>query len=963
METRACVDFDHIVIGSGLAGLSSALRLADNGRVALVTKQQINDCNTRYAQGGIACVMDVADSFPEHVADTIDAGRRLCDKKVVKQIVEAGPAVIKELIELGAKFTTRGDLGLEDGNEEFDLGKEGGHKKRRVLHAGDITGAEVQRILAESCCKHPNITLLDSHIAIDLITTKRLALPGDDRCLGVYVLDRTTNTVKTLRAYSTTIATGGSGKVYLYTSNPDIACGGGIAMCYRANVPIANMEFFQFHPTILYHPQMRSFLISEAVRGEGAVLQRKTADGNYVEFMDSYHEMGSLAPRDVVARAIDHEMKRSGADCVFLDITHHDEATLKRRFPNIFAECLKAGINMAEERIPVVPAAHYQCGGVKTDINGFTGINGLYAVGEVACTGLHGANRLASNSLLEALVIAKFSANDIIAKNSDRHPELPVCDIPLWSCGGATDSDELVVLSHNWDEIRRFMWDYVGIVRTNKRLERAKARIKFIRKEIEKFYWDFLVTADLIELRNIASVAEIIIDSAMSRKESRGLHYNADYPELNPELDCVDTIIQYNKDKKNTDKMKNNLKVASYITEIVNRLQQAGYEAYIVGGAIRDLMLKRIPKDYDLSTSATPEQVKKVFGGRRARIIGRRFKLVHLYHGREIIEISTFRSTPSKTGRPKLEKFDKMPEKMIFHDNEYGTAKEDAFRRDFTVNALFFDPVAGKIIDHTGKGLNDIRDGIVRVIGDAELRFEEDPVRLLRALKLVGQYDFKLCEHSEKALRNSIELLSHASESRLSLELEKILKGTYCERIFTAFQQYGLLKYFLPNLAKEWDSTAAQYAMKLLAIRNKRIATGKYRDSISMAMACMSLPFVEQNNGSEMGNLWEYQYETTPELIYRSIKQIFAPHNMIKRLNYSAQKMLQLQTSLLDPEQGERVIRQKGYAHARELMIIQHEVVGNFAGIIERWPKKVSPPHRPPFNNNRRRKPRRPNSK
>jgi L-aspartate oxidase len=545
METSVCVDFDHIIIGSGLAGLSSALRLADNGRVALITKQKIDDCNTRYAQGGIACVMDASDSFSEHVNDTLNAGGRLCDEKIVRQIVEAGPEAINELIELGAHFTTRGELGLQDHKSEFDLGKEGGHKKRRVLHTGDITGAEIQRVLSESCNNHPNITLLENHIAIDLITTHRLGLDGDNACLGAYVLDSTTKSIKTLRGYSTTIATGGSGKVYLYTSNPDIACGGGIAMCYRANVPIANMEFFQFHPTILFHPKLCSFLISEAVRGEGAVLQRRTHDGRYVGFMDKYHEMGSLAPRDVVARAIDHEMKRSGTDCVFLDITHHDEESLKRRFPNIFAECLKAGINMAEERIPVVPAAHYQCGGVKTDINGFTGIAGLYAVGEVACTGLHGANRLASNSLLEALVIAKFSAKDIVSKFSKQQADFPSDPIPLWSCGDATDSDELVVLSHNWDEIRRFMWDYVGIVRTNKRLERAKARIKFIRNEIEKFYWDFLVTPDLIELRNIASVAEIIIDSALSRKESRGLHFNSDYPELNPDMDCVDTIIQH----------------------------------------------------------------------------------------------------------------------------------------------------------------------------------------------------------------------------------------------------------------------------------------------------------------------------------------------------------------------------------------------------------------------------------
>ncbi len=968
MKTSFCIDFDHIVIGSGLAGLSSALRLADNGgRVVVATKQAMNDSNTNYAQGGVACVMDNADSFDEHIEDTLKAGGGLCKADIVRQIIEAGPEVINDLIARGAHFTTRGELGLEDGKEEFDLGKEGGHRKRRVLHSGDITGAEIQHILTDACRQHKNITLLENHIAIDLITTQRLGSEGNNVCLGAYVLDRNNNTIKTLRGFTTTIATGGSGKVYLYTSNPDIACGGGIAMCYRANVPIANMEFFQFHPTILYHPQMRSFLISEAVRGEGAVLQRKEADGDYIEFMSQYHEMASLAPRDVVARAIDHEMKRSGADCVFLDITHHDEEVLKRRFPNIFAECMKAGINMGEERIPVVPAAHYQCGGVKTDINGFTGIDGLYAVGEVACTGLHGANRLASNSLLEALVLAKFSTSEIAEKLQTLKATFPTEQIPLWSCGDATDSDELVVLSHNWDEIRHFMWDYVGIVRTNKRLERAKTRIKLIRQEIDKFYWDFLVTPDLIELRNIASVAEIIIDSALSRKESRGLHFNADYPETRAELDCVDTVIQRvgkktypTTPKKSNNKMKNGLNVAQYITDIVDRLQQAGYETYIVGGAIRDLMLKRPPKDYDLSTAATPEQIKKVFGGRRARIIGRRFKLVHLYHGREIIEISTFRSAPVKTGKPKSEKFADMPEQMIFHDNEYGTSEEDAFRRDFTVNALFYDPVTGKTIDHTGYGLSDIRDGVVRVIGDAELRFEEDPVRLIRALKLVGQYGFKLCAESEQALLNSLEMLTHASESRLSLELEKILKGAYCDRIFAAFKRYGLLKVYLPYLDKTWDTAPGQYAMRLLAGRNSRILAGKYRDSISMAMAAIALPFIEENYGSKGGALWSYDFDSTPQIIHGVIKKVFAPHHMIKRLNFSAQKMLQLQTALLDTEQGERVIRQKGYAHARELMIIQHEAIGNFAEVVDKWPKRISTSHhRQPFNNNRRRKPKR----
>ena len=386
--------------------------------------------------------------------------------------------------------------------------------------------------------------ILENHMAIDLITKRRIGLKCEDQCLGVYVLDHQGNSIKTFLAISTTIASGSPGKVYLYTSNDDIACGDGLAMCYRAGLPIANMEFIQFHPTILYHPKINSFLISEAVRGEGAILKCRDASGKMVEFMDAYHPMKSLAPRDVVARAIDGEMKRRGEECVFLDIRHHSEATLKRRFPNIFAKCLEADINMSKDLIPVVPAEHYSCGGVRTDVNGFTGMRGLYAVGEVACTGLHGANRLASNSLLEALVVPRFLAKHIMDNRDSLVASRSADQCPAWSCGNAQNSDEMVVISHNWEELRRFMWDYVGIFRTNRRLERAKARIQLLRSEIERFYWDFLVSRDLLELRNIACVAEIIIDSAMSRKESRGLHYNADYPELNPQLDFVDTIIQ-----------------------------------------------------------------------------------------------------------------------------------------------------------------------------------------------------------------------------------------------------------------------------------------------------------------------------------------------------------------------------------------------------------------------------------
>jgi len=527
--------FDFIVLGSGIAGLTFALKVAPRGRVGIITKKNRAESNTNYAQGGIAAVTSKEDSVEMHVRDTLEAGAGLCKEGVVRTIVREGPARVAELMELGMKFSER-EIPESHGAKEFDLGKEGGHSKRRILHAKDVTGREIERALLSAIAAQPNIRIFEDHFGIDLITSQKLGQPGPNRCLGVYVLDKATGRVETFAAPVVLLATGGCGKVYLYTTNPDIATGDGVAMAYRAGAAVANMEFIQFHPTCLYHPKAKSFLISEAVRGEGGVL--KTIEG--VEFMDKYHPLKSLAPRDVVARAIDSEMKRSGADCVMLDITHRPKKFVRERFPNIYKTCLLFGIDITREPIPVVPAAHYQCGGVLTNVDGETGIGGLYAVGEVACTGLHGANRLASNSLLEALVCAHRAAQRVL---NDPPPKVDF-KIPGWQSGNATNPDEQVVISHNWDEIRRLMWDYVGIVRTNKRLQRARTRIANLQEEIQQYYWNFIVTCDLLELRNIATVAELIVTSALQRPESRGLHYNLDYPKQDLAWAQRDTVLR-----------------------------------------------------------------------------------------------------------------------------------------------------------------------------------------------------------------------------------------------------------------------------------------------------------------------------------------------------------------------------------------------------------------------------------
>ncbi|MBI5629450.1 MAG: L-aspartate oxidase [Elusimicrobia bacterium] len=501
---------DFLVLGSGIAGLLSAHKLSELGSVRVVTKKEAAESNTNYAQGGIAAVMDPLDSFESHVQDTLKAGAGLCDERIVRLTVEEGPERIRELQELGVRFSRN--------KKSADLGLEAGHSQRRILHSGDITGREIERALLRLCRDNPKIRFFEDHLAVNLI------LDEQGRARGAYVMDRRGGAIHAMTAQVVILATGGAGKVYIYTSNPDIATGDGMAMAYRAGATLANMEFVQFHPTCLYHPQAKSFLLSEALRGEGARLRLEGGKA----FMRRYHPDAELAPRDIVARAIDSELKRSGDECVFLDITHRPKSFLLKRFPNIYRKMLGFGLDMAESPIPVVPAAHFFCGGVRTDEYGMTDVPRLFAVGETAHTGLHGANRLASNSLLEGCVFAYRAYRRL--KEDSGALDLPSFRPAPWNPGNAVPSDEAVVISQNWHEIRRLMWDYVGIVRSDKRLERALRRMKLLNEEIQEYYWDFLLTSDLVELRNIAEVATAMILSAMKRKESRGLHYNLDYP-------------------------------------------------------------------------------------------------------------------------------------------------------------------------------------------------------------------------------------------------------------------------------------------------------------------------------------------------------------------------------------------------------------------------------------------------
>lgn len=525
--------FDVVIIGSGASGLSLAIRLADNNfRIAVLSKASVSAGSTYYAQGGISAVLDSQDSIDSHINDTLAAGMELCDPDIVRLVVLQGKESIDWLICQGVAFTTQSSA---NGLNQLHLNKEGGHTHRRIAHATDATGQAVSTTLQEQVENNPNITLFQRFNVIDLITAEKLG-DKNQRILGAYVLDCAKDRIVAFRAAIVVLATGGASKVYLYTSNPDVSTGDGVALAWRAGCRVGNMEFIQFHPTCLYHPDARSFLISEAVRGEGGRLL--LPDGT--AFMKNFDPRGELAPRDIVARAIDHEIKRLGIDCVYLDISHQPASFVQTHFPTIYTRCLELNIDITQQAIPVVPAAHYTCGGVVTDENGCTDILGLYAIGEVACTGLHGANRMASNSLLECLVFSNQAYHDIQKKAPTLQPP-PT--LPKWDESRVTDSDEEVVVSHNWHEIRQFMWDYVGIVRTDKRLQRALHRVELLRNEIAEYYGNFRVTSDLLELRNLVIVADLIIKSALQRQESRGLHYTLDYPELDPTPNPAATIL------------------------------------------------------------------------------------------------------------------------------------------------------------------------------------------------------------------------------------------------------------------------------------------------------------------------------------------------------------------------------------------------------------------------------------